>query len=279
MPGVSVIIPTYNRSQVLSRAIDSVLNQSAFTQMATPFELLVVDDGSTDNTNKIVSQRSDLIYLPCPENQGVSRARNFGIEQSRYPWLAFLDSDDEWLPQKIELQLRFLQDHPTFQIVHGNEIWIRNEKLLNQHKKHEKFGGRIFTQCLPLCAISPSTIMVNRAVFAKVGLFDPEFVVCEDYELWLRLTCQFEVGFISEPIIKKHGGHADQLSRKFKAMDYWRVKALSRILDSPYLSAQERASARQVLLDKSLILLNGYRKHNNMENYQEIEQLRMRATI
>ena len=268
-PLISVIIPTFNRSLLLQRAINSVLKQTYEN-----FELIIVDDGSTDNTSEIVKDiikrktKQELVYIE-QKNEGVSSARNNGVRRSRGEWIAFLDSDDEWLVKKLELQVNFIKNNANHW-VHGEEVWIRNGKRVNQKKIHQKSGGDIFRSSLALCLVSPSTVMIHRELFIISGGFNEEFIVCEDYDLWLRLALEHEVGFIKDPLINKYGGHEDQLSQKFKAMDYWRVKSMFQILQSRKLSESKRSILLNVLQRKSHILLNGYEKHNNMKNYDEV---------
>ena len=272
---ISVIIPTHNRAYCLERAVRSCLRQTHL-----PAELIVVDDASTDGTEHLVRALQEtsplpIHYLRQTHNSGVSHARNVGIARATSPWLAFLDSDDEWLPHRLQAQVAGWRTSPGILAWHGDEIWIRHGRRVNPMKKHKKQGGWIFSQCVPLCVISPSAALIHREIFAQIGCFDEQFAVCEDYELWLRLTSLFEVGFCSAPILIKHGGHSDQLSRRFVAMDYWRVKALDRILQlRPRLTAEERSLVKKTLREKSQILLQGYRKHDNMDHYSEIEALR-----
>ena len=267
---VSVIIPTYNRSSVLSRAIDSVLRQSF-----RDFELIVVDDGSTDNTKNLIEQYSDQITYIYQDNKGVSAARNLGLKHATGEWVAFLDSDDEWKKKKLEKQIAFIEKNPLFQWSHGNEKWLRNGKHLNQKKIHQKSGGDIFERSLHLCLISPSTVIIKRDLLQRMNGFDPEFIVCEDYDLWLRILKDFPIGFIEDELIIKHGGHDDQLSHKYKAMDYYRVKSIDQLL--PKLSDDQKESARHVLLKKCEILINGYRKHQNYKDLKEIEEIYSRC--
>ena len=255
---VSVIIPTFNRRSVLERALNSVLKQTF-----SDWELIVVDDGSTDETQSFFGewlkqveshhpQHHSKICILRTTNGGVSRARNFGVQNSSSPWIAFLDSDDEWLPEKLERQLPLTS---SFQLVHGEEIWMRNGVRVNAMKKHAKGGGEIFDRCVELCCISPSTTMLSRTLFTRMNGFREDFPVCEDYELWLRITSEMPVGFVSEPVQIKYGGNPDQLSLSFPAMDFYRVKALL-----PFVA---RENVARNILKRCDILLKGYVKYPN----------------
>ncbi|MES9888132.1 MAG: glycosyltransferase family A protein, partial [Candidatus Sedimenticola sp. 6PFRAG1] len=224
---ISVVIPTHNRATVLERALASVL-----TQTHPAMEVIVVDDGSEDRTRELLAQKFPSVrYLHQP-NQGVSSARNLGIANARGDWIAFLDSDDEWLPGKLQAQKELLSNHPDIRICHTEEIWIRDGKRVNQMKKHTKQGGVIFRHCLPLCVISPSSVMIHRDVFEQVGVFDESLPACEDYDLWLRICARYPVAFIEQPQINKYGGHDDQLSRRHWGMDRFRLQALEKIIVS-----------------------------------------------
>ncbi|NJL23769.1 MAG: glycosyltransferase [Calothrix sp. SM1_5_4] len=271
---VTIIIPTFNRAAVLARAVASVRRQTFKN-----WELLVVDDGSTDETAERLQSWSDADFrlraFHLPQNRGVSHARNFAAARAQGAWLAFLDSDDEWLPHKLERQMALTLSH---EFIHGEEIWIRDGKRVNPMKKHAKSGGRIFSRSVDLCCISPSTTLISRRLFQEHGGFREDFPVCEDYELWLRLCARYDVGFVPDPVIIKHGGHADQLSRRFKAMDYFRVKALMPFVEAPDgLSPEERLHAAATAMKKCEILLNGYRKHGDSQNYAEVADWLERA--
>jgi len=268
MPRVSIVIPTFNRASTLPRAITSVLQQTF-----KDFDLWIIDDGSTDHTEKLMETWSkNKIHYIKQKNFGVSTARNSGIKLSTGEWLAFLDSDDEWLPQKLQKQFDFIERYPKIPLVHGEEIWVRNGKRVNAKHIHQKFGGSIFQKCLALCLISPSAAIMQRSLLAEVGAWDEEFIVCEDYDLWLKITAKHEVGFISDPLIKKYGGHADQLSGKYKAMDFWRIKAMKNILENGLLDSGDIKAVKNEMQKKGEILLNGYKKHNNMENYTLVKK-------
>ena len=266
----SVIIPTYNRAALLARAVKSVLSQTY-----KDLELIIVDDGSTDNTKELVKELVDsderikYFYI---SNSGVSRARNLGIQKSKGELIAFLDSDDEWLPQKLQKQIQLYLAEP-YRLCHSDEIWVKNGKKMNQMKKHEKSGGDIFIKCLPLCCISPSASILTRKLLDEVGLFDDELDVCEDYDLWLRVTARYPVSFIEEPLIIKHGGHKDQLSNRSWGNDTYRVKALQKIISSGLVSGEKLAACIQTLKYKCEILSNGFEKHGKQKEAMFYKQI------
>jgi len=266
MPSISVIIPTYNRIETLPRAIESILVQTCLAN-----ELIIVDDGSTDGTSAWIGEHYPQIKLIEQQNSGVSAARNRGIEAACGEWIALLDSDDEWLPKKLEKQLALLASEPESKLVHSDEIWIRNGVRINQMKKHTKKGGWIFQDCLPLCVISPSAVMIHRSIFDDVGLFDESLPACEDYDLWLRITCRYPVLYCNEPLIQKYGGHEDQLSRRHWGMDRFRVQALVGILEAGGLNESDYAVALAVMLGKAKVVLGGARKRGNLQLVDEYE--------
>lgn len=269
---ISVIIPTFNRVEMLRRAIDSVLQQSL-----PPQEIIIVDDGSTDATRELVTdiqQRMadtggaeaqpalQIRYLyQC--NSGVSAARNRGIHHASGEWLAFLDSDDAWLPRKLETQAGLIAQYPGHRLCHTQEQWIRHGRRINQMKKHRKSGGAIFPLCLPLCVISPSSVMVHRTLFDDIGLFDESLPACEDYDLWLRVCAHEEVLYVDTPLLLKYGGHGDQLSRSYWGMDRFRLRALQKILRDPGLTRDYRQLVHATLVRKARILRQGAEKRGN----------------
>ena len=257
---ISVIIPTWNRADRLANAL-----QSVFAQSRPPAEVIVVDDGSTDDTRRLVhSQFRDARYI-YQQNKGVSSARNTGIQAASGDWIALLDSDDRWQPDKLEQQCEHLRARPDYKICHSDEIWIRNGKRVNPMKKHAKQGGHIFRHCLPLCAISPSAVLIHRDLFKEIGLFDERLPACEDYDLWLRICALHPVLYIDKPLITKTGGHADQLSRRYWGMDRFRIHSLEKLLASNTLDAANHTAALATLLDKLAIVIKGAVKHGNHE--------------
>jgi glycosyltransferase involved in cell wall biosynthesis len=267
---ISVIIPTFNRSGVLLRAIHSVLNQSY-----KHFELIVVDDGSTDETERLLKPfiENQSIQYVRQDNKGVSSARNRGVSHASGEWLAFLDSDDEWLEDKLLHQIKFLNENFHLKIVYSDEIWMRNGVRVNQKKIHQKKGGWIFAHCVAQCLIGPSSVLLSKNLFTEMKGFDESYEVCEDYDLWLKISSRYEVGLIETPLIVKYGGHEDQLSTKFFAMDMWRLRALKNILNDDILSEEFRVLIKETMKKKGDILISGYQKYGNHDAILEVRQL------
>ncbi len=262
---VSVVIPTFNRARFLGEALESVLAQTY-----RPLEIIVVDDGSQDETPRLVT-RYPVIYHRKIRG-GPASARNRGILLSKGELIAFLDSDDLWLPEKIARQVAFFRKHPEAMAVQPEEIWIKDGRRIFPQRKHRKPDGYFFHRAVKLCLVSPSGVMLRRKVFEEIGLFDEEFPVCEDYELWLRLAARYPVHLLPEPLVIKRGGHPDQLSRT-PGLDYWRARALLKILRAPYLTPEMRLMAWAEARRKIEIFLRGARKHGNLAGAFEARKL------
>jgi len=248
---ISVVIPSYNRKELIKRSINSVNNQTI-----KPFEIIVVDDGSFDGTEEMIKRNYDFIKFIKQKNKGVSAARNFGIKVSSGEWICFLDSDDEWKNDKLEKQIIAMKSNPGYKFFHSNEIWVKNGKRINQKKKHKKYGGDIFDKCLDMCRISPSSVLIDKTIFDDVGIFNENLVICEDYELWLRICDKYNVFFINEPLIIKYGGHQGQLSYSVDSIEYHRIKALEYLMSSN-LKEKNKDHAIKMLISKITIYLNG----------------------
>jgi len=265
---VSVIIPVYNREHTIIRAIDSVISQSF-----SDWELIIIDDGSTDQTASLIQSQYEhnVILKSIPTNQGVSTARNLGVKLSSGKWIAFLDSDDYWHPDKLSSQILFLNENPQYQISQTEEIWIRNGHRVNPKLKHKKLSRDLFVPSLELCLISPSSVILTRELFDQSGKFDEDLLACEDYDLWLRITQKNPVGLINSPLLTKTGGHADQLSSKFPAMDRFRIYSLLKLFSSGKLSPEQETATLKILRKKIEILVNGAKKRGNRS--QELENV------
>lgn len=268
-PLVSVIIPTHNRAYCLRRAIDSVLRQTY-----APLELIIVDDGSSDRTGQMLREIADRCVLLCTKTRfGPSAARNRGIVAARGELIAFLDSDDAWLPEKVQVQVQFFKDHPDSSVCQTQEIWVRNGLRVNPRRKHQKHSGWIFIQSLPLCIVSPSAVMLRRSVFDTVGLFDETMPACEDYDLWLRIAPRYPIHLIDKFLVVKYGGHADQQSRTVPYLDRWRIYALCKILSSGILTPDQYRAAYRELEKKCRIYGTGCIKHGRPDEGEFYLQL------
>ena len=264
---ISVIIPTFNRKKTIGRAIQSVKNQSL-----SPFEILIIDDGSKDGTEEWVKEKFQNIKYIYQNNQGVSSARNIGIENAYGDWVAFLDSDDEWLPNKLYEQAKAMDSNPEMKFFHTNEIWIRNGIRVNQMKKHKKYGGYIFEKCLDICRVSPSSVLIQKEVFNDIGIFDESLRVCEDYDLWLRITSKYPVVFLDIPLIYKYGGHADQLSKVNDGIESYRIQSLEKIIKSVSLSNEQKVMAVNALINKMKIFSKGLEKRKKIIELKELKK-------
>jgi glycosyltransferase involved in cell wall biosynthesis len=260
---ISVIIPTHNRRELLCEAIASVRAQRAFA--AESVETIVVDDGSTDDTGAAVRAFDPPVRYLRQSTRGVSAARNAGARVAAGEWLAFLDSDDLWQPDKLARQLAYHAHRPELRASQTGEIWIRNGVRVNPCRHHRKPDGDIFAASVERCAVSPSAVLLRRDLFASLGGFDESLEVCEDYDLWLRLGVREPVGLLDEPLVVKRGGHADQLSRRHWGMDRFRVAALCRLLVHGELSPTQRDLVRAALRTKCTVLAHGAHRRGRIE--------------
>ena len=275
MPQITAILPTWNRAEWLEKSIQSVLDQTF-----GDFELVVVDDASTDSTAEIIERYSGKIRtIVFSENRGVSAARNAAIKNSDSEWIAFLDSDDFWHPDKLQKQIAQTKMRPACPLHFTDEIWIRNGVRVNPKKKHQKKEGWIFQPSLALCLMAPSTVILRRELYEVHGLFDESLPVCEDYDLWLRLTAQHPVALLDEKLMTRHGGHADQLSRSDWGIDRYRVQSIQKILKTESLRPEDRTAAIRMLIEKCGILAKGFRKRGNLKEVEKYEKIIRQSSI
>jgi glycosyltransferase involved in cell wall biosynthesis len=266
---ISVIIPTYNRASCLREAIQSVLDQDYFVRNnSSSFELLVVDDGSTDSTRDVVHSFGKRVNYHFQPNRGVSAARNKGLSLAQGEYIAFLDSDDLWKKEKTGVQMSFMKAFPEAMVCCTEETWIRRGRFVNPQKKHRKYSGWIFDKVLPLCLLSLSSALFRSDVFKEIGRFDEGLPACEDYDLGIRIAARYPIHLLPRPLIVKRGGHSDQLSRKYWGMDRFRVKALEKALQLDLTSQQEQL-VRQELVRKYRVLAAGYEKRNKLAEMEE----------
>src|SRR5579862_740809 len=253
---VSVIIATHNRRAMVQEAVASVL-----AQREADFELIVVDDGSTDATSESLA-RLDGVRLSRTDHLGPAAARNHGVAMANAPLIAFLDSDDLWMPTKLQRQLAFMRAHPECVISQSAEIWIRDGRRVNPGRRHLKRAGDIFIDSLRTCLISPSAVIMPTDLFLALGGFDEDLAAAEDYDLWLRVLADHEVGLLDDPLVTRRAGHADQLSSSTPAIDRYRVLALMKLLARDDLSMCRREAVAEVLAEKCAILAQGARRRS-----------------
>jgi len=263
IPAVTAVIPTHNRAWCVAGAVESVLAQDF-----SGFELIVVDDGSTDNTPQVLAAYPAIQVL-CQKNRGVSAARNLGAARARGKWLAFLDSDDLWLPQKLSAQLAFFREHPEYLICQTQETWEKNGQVVRPLPRHAKPSGMAFERMTGLCLVSPSAVMLERELFMAHGGFDETLPACEDYDLWLRLGREHPMGLVDLPLVKKRGGHKDQLSA-LPGLDLYRVRSLARIIREGGLTARQLAAARRALAEKASVYAAGCEKRGRSNEARQI---------
>ncbi len=258
-PRVSIIIPVFNRAEMVKDAIDSVLAQTF-----KDFELILVDDGSQNDTKQVLRQYQESypqkIKVIFCEHSGVSATRNAGIRSAAGEFIAFLDSDDLWISSKLEKQLCFMEQK-NIAICQTDEFWVRNGKKVNPMKKHSKRSGKIFFDCLPLCIVSPSAVMIKKEVFDSVGLFDEKLLACEDYDLWLRIAIHYPIYTMQEKLITKKGGHSGQLSAKYWGMDRFRIYSMVNLLKKgTNLDEMKKAGLFYYISEKAKIVALGAKK-------------------
>ena len=226
-PVVSVVIPTHNRAHFVERAVESVLNQTY-----SDYEMIVVDDCSSDATPKKFSQTTDprVRYIRHTRRQGGSAARNTGIAAAKGKFIAFLDDDDEWLPEKLDLQVKLLGKNPTIAMVYSGFFTVNNanKKVLNVVRPNK--CGHLYDSLLQLnCIGTTSTAMIRRECFTRVGTFDTSLPSFQDWDLWLRIARKYEIGCVEEPLVRFFD-HDVRITHDFDARIEGKKKVRRKIL-------------------------------------------------
>ena len=236
-PLVSVVIPAYNRAALLREAVASVLAQSY-----AAFELIVVDDGSTDATAAFLRTACEVRLVRQDHTGMPGQARNAGARVARGEYLAFLDSDDLWLPHKLAVQVAAAAAAGDA-INHTRERWLRGGRVISQRGHRHRRSGDLFTDSLRKCIIGPSTVLLRREVFEAAGGFREDLEIAEDYELWLRLTARHPVGYVERESVIKRAGHGDQLSERYGHIELFRLHALRGLLEQDHRQHDKAAPA------------------------------------
>lgn len=238
MPKVSVIIPTYNCAEFLKNAIDSVLKQTY-----KDYEIIVVDDGSTDDTRHIVGQFDGNIRYFFQDNAGPAAARNAGIKNAAGKYIAFLDSDDYFFPEKLELQTAYIGRYPDMAMVFSDACTTYTDGTRIPHYKliQEPHWGMIFDKLFLNNFINNSTVLLHKSYLEKTGLFDETIRYSEDYELYLRIAKNFPIGYIDKVLVKFDRTRQNRLTRNIEKLFESDIRILSRLIDgdSAYFSSRK----------------------------------------
>ena len=207
-PLVSVIIATYNRSRIISQAIESVLAQTF-----GDYEIIVVDDGGRDGTGHLLRNRfaGKLLYIRKEKNEGLSAARNTGIQAARGRYIALLDDDDCWLPEKLELQVGLIEKRPSLGIVYCNSLKVDEYDEVFGELKGAKRGNLFHDLLSSNCLGPPSGVLVAKGVFERSGYFDENLTALEDWDLWIRVSQLYEIDFVDRPLVR-YRVHSDNMS-------------------------------------------------------------------
>ncbi|MCF6158763.1 MAG: glycosyltransferase [wastewater metagenome] len=228
VPKVSVIVPTYNRAHLLRMAIVSILNQTF-----QDFEILVIDDCSNDGTQEVIRDFHDkrVQYIRHKVNKGEAGARNTGILNSNAEYIAFLDDDDAWLPEKLMLQVNLLKKcPPEVGGIYTSCIEIDGiNKRTSWQRTATKRGYIYYDMFIENCVGTPSTVIVRRECFKKVGLFDESLGFGTDYDMWIRISREFRFEYIKEPLVKYYV-HNNRISSNLEI----RIIGMEKILKRYY---------------------------------------------
>ena len=273
-PLISVIIPVYNRFEMAKEAISSVIGQTY-----RDLEIIIVDDGSIDMTPVLETYFRDdprVKYIKIDHSGLPGLVRNRGVDISLGKYLAFLDSDDLWMDSKLEKQIKFLEKNSAYKVVHTREDWIRSGKKISQSGFNHKRFGNIFSDALVKCILGPSTIMLEKDLYIKLGGFRDDLEIAEDYELWLRLTNSNSIGYIDEPLITKRAGHVGQLSEKYGQIEIFRIRGLQKLVEQNYFKNENQQQAEKELASKCRIYAAGCRKRNKIEEAEVHESLALK---
>ncbi len=263
---ICVVIPAFNREEMLMRAIKSVLDQTY-----PDFRLVVVDDASTVDMDepKHFVQSPGHDWLTLDRNSGPARARNVGADFCQWDWVCFLDSDDEWHPEKLERQVAWHQQNPEVRISQVKEKWVRNGREIKRPAHWKQKEGDLFSESVQRCSIGPSCVMIRHDLWSESGGFNEFYRACEDYELWLRICASDPIGLVDGDFLAvKNAGHGDQLSEIIPALDRYRVLALLELLVKDDLSDPQRDWAVQGVVNKGMIMAKGAAKRGKQKEVE-----------
>lgn len=269
---VSAIIPVFNREHLLERAARSVVTQAL--PPGWQLELIMVDDGSTDGTAGVAAQiatgddRARIVSVPHCGMAGA--VRNWGVREARGSLLAFLDSDDMWLPGKLASQIPLHSHEVLFS--HTRERWVDQGREISQNSRRFRRwrrDGEIFPDALQRCIVGPSTVVMDRRLWNATGGFREDLEIAEDYEYWLRVTAVTPVAYLAVEFTEKHAGHPGQLSRKYDHIEIFRLHGLRDLVTSRWFARHTSEGYQELaeteLARKAAIYARGCRRRGRTE--------------
>ena len=252
MPKISVIIPTYNRGQYITQALESVLNQTFHD-----YEIIVIDDGSTDNTQEILKKFEGKIISLRQDNQGISNTRNRGINESHGVYITFLDSDDFWAPDKLEEQVKILDAYPKVGIVYAR-MPIINERGEKIGMKPAGVSGKNFKELLEVWGDIPtSTVMTRRDCFEKAGLFESPLEPMEDIDMWIRIARFYDLYEIENKVLAYYRRHEEQITSKKTRVYNGLLRIYTKIYDN-YPEAPRNLMLKRIVENQYLLARENY---------------------
>ena len=277
MSMVTVIIPTYNRARYVCQALDSVLNQTY-----RDFDVIVVDDGSTDETSQLLESYKDRVTCIRQDNQGRAAAKNAGLSHAQGKYVAFLDSDDIWCPDKLERQVNFLETRPELSLAHGevevidskgNPLRKETERMKRLYRR-QRSKGETYSNFLETICMFPSTVLVRRECFGTVGDFDTSLDILEDFDWFLRVASRYKVECLNQVPVTKYRVHQDNAYEKGNdIVSEHYVRIYARQMDNLHLTtdAKERTKAERNLYHSLSIF------HFNLGNLKESRSYALKA--
>jgi glycosyltransferase involved in cell wall biosynthesis len=263
---VAVVLPCYNSAKYLARALDSVLAQTY-----SGVRFYVIDDGSTDETANILKRYLDHGLAVFQEHEGQAAARNRGIRMSDEPYIAFLDADDYWLPQKLERQIAPLRQNPNVGMVCSDCVTLKGGQSESSYFENASVPrtGKLFARLARECFIFTPTVLVRRECLEQVGYFNESLVVSEDFNLWLRIAARWEIAVIPE-VLAVRDARPEGLSLSTRPEIYLQngiaalenVESICHRLSPAERHALQRAIAERYYVYGSHLLAGGFRSES-----------------
>lgn len=266
MPNVSVIIHTYNNEKFIVETIESVLNQTY-----RDYEIIVVDDGSVDGTHDALLPYMQQIRYHYKENGGIASAKNTGIRLSQTEFIAFLDHDDLWAPDKLKLQMECFNENPQVGLVYAKYTSFRDGKELRT-KPEKGYSGWIFKELLSKSFIQTSTVMVKKECLNAVGPYDESFSLGDEYDMFLRISKKFQCGFIDKGLTR-YRVHDTNASKDDFLFDKENLGVYKKVYNNfTDLNGEEKKILRKRIAGYSMKVAEGLYRLGKLEESKEYQK-------